>query len=218
MARLNKGGYANRKIVQVPANMGIQGVQNMQGTTRSIYDSLPLVTSSSAQTLRFFENVNTRQFPFTNITENKLQVGEQLSFERFSLALMWIAPTGEVAEIEPFARTGFSGLYRSDLNFSIAQDQVIKRLPIHTMFAPFNKDSQFYGNHYFQLFGGVSSVGIPQDIFHMDNPIIIPQQIEFVAEWKIPPITVTPPQPGYVGYVVMTISGLGSLFAPKSTY
>ena len=82
-------GNANRKIVTVNNAQGAKNINQQQGTTRIIYDSLPLVNGvNPKQTLRFFEGVNSRVFPFTNLTENKLQIGESIALQRFTFFLM----------------------------------------------------------------------------------------------------------------------------------
>lgn len=214
---------AGAKIVSVTDKLGIKGMQNMQGTTRIIYDSVPLASSASKTDLKFFENVNTRQFPLTNLTENKLQVGETIAMQRFSFMIVAIEtvggiPNGKVTDVQTLASINeFKPMYRSDLSFSISQDQVIKKLPLHSMYSPFNKDSRFNGSQTFGAGGNTSSFEISHDVFHFDNPIVIPPQIEFTGTLTIPPITL-PVTPNRAWYMVMTLEGLGSLFAPKSNY
>lgn len=215
-------GSANRKIVSVNNAQGAKNINQQQGTTRIIYDSLLLTAPGTKQTFRFFENVNTRQFPLTNITENKLQIGESIAMQRFSFAILQtVKNTLTVLNILPLDNiaAGTNAIYRSDLSISIAQDQVIKKLPLHSMYAPFNKDSRFYGQ--ILVNPGVpaleANLGFPQDVFHFDNPIVVPPQIEFVAELQLPAFNAT-----FVDtsdfYLTMTIEGLGSLYAPKATY
>lgn len=211
-------GNANTKIVRVNDNIGAKNINKMQGTTRVLYDAVKFVTSANNVTLNFFENVNLKKFPFTNISENKLQVGETIAVQRFSFAIMnCVLNTGTVTLIKPIAyEPTFWGLYASQMSFSIAQDQVLKKIPLHTMYAPFNKNSRFFGNAVNQAVGGpMLSTEEPQDVFHLDNPIVIPPQIEFTAQLQIPPVTVTDTSDFYM---VMTIEGLGSLFSPKATY
>lgn len=213
---------ANTKIVRVNKEMGATNIAQQQGTTRIIYDSLLITNTTTRQTYRFFENVNTRQFPLTNLTENKLQIGESIAMQRFSFSLLsCIKNTLTVINILPLDNIQGQGnaMYRSDLNIQIAQDTVVKKLPLHSMYAPFNKDSKFYGQ--ILVNPGVpaleANLGIPNDVFHFDNPIIIPPQIEFIAELQMPAIA-SPINPDIDTYLVMTLEGLGSLYAPKSTY
>lgn len=215
--------YAGSKIPQVTSKMGIKGIDKMQGTTRIIYDSIKLQNTTTNSTITFFENVNTRKFPFANIPENKLQVGETIAMQRFSLGIITVDVTNPLVpilrNINPLAHLGeFQSLYRSDLSVAIAQDTVVKKLPIHAMYAPFNKDSKFCGANIFGNNPGITtSFEVPHDVFHFDNPIVIPPQIEFTATLQVNPITL-PVIPNQEWHICLTVEGLGSLFAPKSNY
>jgi len=215
--------YAGNKIPQVTSKLGIKGISNMQGTTRIIYDSIKLANTTTISAIQFFENVNTRKFPFSNIPENKLQVGETIAMQRFSLSIIGVDVTNpaqpKVTGQEPLgANLEFRSLYRSDLSIAIAQDTVVKKLPIHTMYAPFNKDSKFCGANIFGNNPGITtSFEVPHDVFHFDNPIVIPPQIEFTATLQVNPITL-PVIPNQEWHLCLTIEGLGSLFAPKANY
>lgn len=215
--------YAGSKIPQVTSKMGIKGIDKMQGTTRIIYDSIKLQNTTTNSTITFFENVNTRKFPFANIPENKLQVGETIAMQRFSLGIITVDVTNPLVpilrSINPLAHlTEFQSLYRSDLSVAIAQDTVVKKLPIHAMYAPFNKDSKFIGQETFgNNPGAIGSFEKPHDVFHFDNPIVIPPQIEFTAQMQVTPIQL-PPAPNVEYHLCLTIEGLGSLFAPKANY
>lgn len=63
----------NYKLVKVAQTLGIKDLSKMQITTRQIYHAIKLQTSANISTLQFFTNVNTVNFPLTNLTENKLQ-------------------------------------------------------------------------------------------------------------------------------------------------
>jgi len=209
---------ANQKIVSVNDAMGVKGIGKQQGTTRIIYDSVKLNTSANSTTVTLFKDCKTRQYPYTNLSENKLQVGESIAMQRFSIFILEVAAgTNNPLGTLPLAYfPAFSRLYRSDMNFNIAQNQVIKQLPLHSMYAPFNHKSKFYGESQFQPAGGdLNSFQIPQDVYEFDNPIIIPPQIEFYSEIIIPAVTVPA---GFDFYLMMNIEGLGSLFSPKSNY
>jgi len=214
------GATANQKAITVTESMGIKGINGMQATTRAIYDSLKLATTSGISVLQFFENVNTRKFPFTNISENKLQVGEILAMQRFSFLILEIeASTQKVISINPLAAIGqFKVMYRSDMSISIAQDQVIKKLPLQGLYSAFNKDAKFNGSQTFGTNpGNTTSFEVSHDVFHFDNPIIIPPQIEFTMQLQIPAITL-PAAPDRDWHIMVTLEGLGSLFAPKTNY
>jgi hypothetical protein len=213
---------SNRKIVTTNEKLGIKGIQNQQGTTRIIYDSLPIDSSTQVQTLRFFENVNTRKFPLTNLTENKLQIGESIVLERFSFYILSIDKvTKQVRAVLPIdnIQAGTNAIYRSDMSIDLGQNRVVKSLPLDAMYAPFNKDAKFYGQ--ILINPGVpaltANLGMPNDVFYFDNPIVIPQQLEFVVELKIAPFAATFNDTSDF-FLVCKLEGLGSLFAPKVAF
>ena len=85
------------------------------------------------------------------------------------------------------------------------------------MYSAFNRNSNFNGSQTFGAGGITTSFEVSHDVFHFDNPIVIPPIIEFTASLTIPPI-ILPAEETKDYYLMMTLEGLGSLFAPKSTY
>jgi hypothetical protein len=219
MVRRSQGnGSAGSKIVNVNREMGVKGIGSQQGSTRIIFDAIQLQANPTNGILTLFENCKTRQFPLTNLTENKLQVGESITMQRFSFYIIeCTAATTTVLDIVPLSFFAeFNRLYGSWFDFSIAQDTVIKRYPLSAMYSAFNKDSRW--NSMYQLqpaAGDLISDEISHDVSWMDNNIVIPPQIEFKCQITVPPIVLPA---GFDFYLAMKIEGLGSLFAPKSTY
>ena len=75
----NSGITPQDKIVAVNKKFGNSGIKSQQGTSRIIYDALP-VTNNGQTTFRFFEDSSSRTFPFTNTGSdgNKLGVGDTM--------------------------------------------------------------------------------------------------------------------------------------------
>jgi hypothetical protein len=67
-------------MVGVNNKFGNTGIKSQQGTSRLIYDTLPVGTNT---TFRFFEDSASRNFPFTNTGSdgNKLGVGDTMVIE-----------------------------------------------------------------------------------------------------------------------------------------
>lgn len=210
----------NQKIVQVNKAQGVKGMGQMQGTTRVIMDAVPLIASANTQTYNLFENCKQRAFPDTNLTENKLQVGESIAVQRFSVFILQKSSvTNQALSVVPLSYFGeFQAIYASFFSFYISQDQVIKKLPLESMYAPFNPYANFMGYYNTQPAGGaLTSWTLPQDVYHMETSLIIPPQIEFMAQLQIPGIPALPAG-NYTFHLAMKIEGIGSLYAPKSTY
>lgn len=211
---------ANRKIVTTNKKLGVNGIQNMQGTTRVILDAVPLAPTTTKTTLTLFENCKNRQFPLTNLTENKLQVGESIAVEQWTIFIMQtLTATGQLLSVFPLSYfPQFHRHYGAFLSFSIAQDQVIKKQPLQSMFSVFNPNAKFMGLTQQQpAAGDLATYNYSQDIYRTKTDLIIPPQIEFVASLEVPAIDL-PAGAIYSWHMAMMIEGLGSLFAPKSTY
>lgn len=208
----------NYKLVQVAQKMGVRDLSKMQITTRQIYHALDVRQSTTPQTYTFFQNVNTSNFPFTNITDNKLQAGEALAVERAYLTILsinnTIVPGTEViTDVYPVEYDATTRPFlRSDFDLQIDRQTVTKKVSTTSWFAPFNKNAKF-GN--FLNTGGVNTYQYGQSVYHFDNSFIIIPQIEFTATITVPPMPSVSP----TGLKVMlTVEGLGCLFNPKANY
>lgn len=69
-----------QKLMYVAQELGLSTLDQMQGTTRNVFDTLanPNAANSSFD---FFKNVGQRAFPETNISDNRFQVNEALLIE-----------------------------------------------------------------------------------------------------------------------------------------
>lgn len=210
---------ANYKIAQVATRMGIKDLSKMQITTRQIYHALKINTvavPNQPQTYNFFLNVNTVNFPLTNLTENKLQAGEAIAVERAYMSILTTLPGNpmKVLEVQPIEfYPDFAPLLRSDFDLNIDRQTVTKKVNTTSFYAPFNKSANWGG----QLFDGVQYKNYGQSIYHFDNSFVIIPQIEFSVTLTSPPIT-TLPNPALDYYVMLNLEGLGCLFNPKGNY
>ena len=183
------------KINSVNNALGNTAIGQQQGSTRVIYDALPL--NALTFQLNFFENVQTRVFPFTNLNQNRLNPGESLSITRMYFCVMTAAAPPTVTLIAPLATAAATaGLYGSNFSINIAQQEVVKKYPLMSMQSTFNKSSSFANN----------------DIIEFDNYIIIPPQLEFTVQVNLPTYVAVANN-----FLVCVIEGLGSLLAPKVT-
>lgn len=209
---------ANYKLVKVAQTMGIRDLSKMQITTRQIYHALKLQSTTNPSTLQFFTNVNTVNFPLTNLTENKLQAGEALAVERayFTVIRTTVGNPNAVLDIYPIEYFSFSRpMLRGDFDLQIDRQTVTKKINTTSFYAPFNKDANF-GSVGFDLSSDPPPpLAYGQSVYHFDNSFVIIPQIEFSATLTIPPITV-PNSNDF--YLMLNLEGLGCLFNPKANY
>lgn len=185
-----------RKIIGVNDKFGNRGIKRQQGTTRIIFDSLPL---DGRETFRFFEGSNNRDFPFTNMgsSGNQLGVGEALAFERAYLLVVQDDPIFGAPIISPLTITSFGGILAGDINLEIANTQVLKPIPLASFAPEFNK------NAYFTTYTN----------FEFDTQIVLPPLLEFVSTVR----AVRQPEIADA-FLRLTFEGVGSIIAPRRTF
>ncbi len=137
---------------------------NMQGTTRAIYDSLPGLPANS--TYRFFDNVQTRPYPFSNLSQNRFETGEALAIESIAF-FMTEEAVSENTEIYNFL---FFAQGQIILDLYIGNQRVIKKLDL-------TQSVLVLGNTNF----GTSSP-YSKAVLYLETPIVIPPLVEFYAE------------------------------------
>ena len=127
------------KMVDVNNRFGNTNIAMQQGTTRVLFDSLEL---SGATELRFFENVSSRNYPFTNIGSegNRLTVGDTFVVQKIYFAVGSLdADTGVLTNIVDFRSFGWEAFMKGEFSFQIANSQVIKQLPSEIFFSTLKK-------------------------------------------------------------------------------
>jgi hypothetical protein len=185
----------SQQIVGVNQRLGNTAVPNMQGTTRFIFDSVSL-TAATSQTVTYFQNVQSRPFPASNLSSNKFEVGESLAimgitwFQTSALSSTGVV-SGVLSTVVAFSNTLLFNLY-------IGNQRVIKDLDLN------------YGRF------GVGEAYNPstaKNILHFETPIVIPPQIEFYATLTVSSNVNTRALPLYLG-----LFGQGTLLNTKSNF
>lgn len=202
--RILTGATPQQKLVAVNNKFGNTNIKNQQGTTRVIYDSLPL---DGRTNFRFFENSNTRTFPLTNIGSegNRLEVGSTFTIQKIYLNLVTYDGTNNTITATNNGVGGLAGdfsipLSTGELDFLIANSQVVKQLP--TTFA--------------NAAGFNPTAANTLDVsFGMATDIVIPPLLEFIASLKttsydLTGITFT--------HIQLFMQGTAGIIAPQATF
>ena len=187
-----------QKIVGVNNKFGNTNIKNQQGTTRVLFDSLPLDGSTE---LRFFENAGSRQYPFTNIGSegNRLNVGETFVVQKVYFGLINTDPdTGLFTDFEQLVPYGISDWSFGEWSFLIANSQVIKQLPFL---------SSFYPEY------AITAVSEVDEAFSTFTDIVIPPLLEYVLTYRIPPYVAIENK-----FLVCFIEGTAGILAPQTTF
>jgi hypothetical protein len=165
----------NAKIALVNNKLGNPSLKRNQGTSLEVYD-YQKVTPGTAQVIRFFSDVNTKTFPFTNIQQNQLTTGEALSIEYIIFSRVEVT-RGAGGTLQNFTALTQSVSELSLANFSILLDnsRILKNNSLARSIDVFNTQ------------GGTAS----NSLFYPDTDLVIPTQIPFTAELNIPANTDT---------------------------
>lgn len=194
------------KMVAVNNKFGNTNIKNQQGTTRVIYDSLPL---DGRTNFRFFETANVRTAPLTNIGSegNRLEVGSTFTIEKIYFnAVTFDAVNNTItASLNGLAFTAGDTAVpfaTGELDFFIANSQVIKQLP--TSFvngSNFNPTANNTNDHAF---------GLATDI-------VIPPLLEYIANLRTTSYATGADLQGYT-HLQCFIYGTAGIIAPQTTF
>jgi len=200
----NAGVTPQEKIVAVNKRFGNTGIQSQQGTSRIIYDSLPVLNNGQT-TFRFYEDSSSRAFPFTNTGSdgNKLGVGDTMVLSSVIFyAVKRITATGIFEDQINLLNTGNTGL--SYFNFEIANNQVVKKVTL-------TEASRQYNN----------STSAANTNLELETEIVIPPLLPYVLELRTPLSLYTllgAPGAGKEYFVFAQIIGVGGIIAPRTTF
>ena len=186
------------KLVGVNNKFGNTNIKNQQGTTRVIFDSLPLDGSTE---LRFFENASARQYPFTNIGAegNRLNVGESFVVQKVYFGI--IGTDADTGLFESFQPLGFGGPYpwmNGEFSFLIANSQVIKQLPFANCF-----NSTL----------NITATNSQDEAFNTFTDIVIPPLLEYVLTYRLNAYAAVANS-----RLVCFIEGTAGILAPQTTF
>ena len=169
---------AQAKTVAVARSMGLNNVQNQQGTSRMLYDTLPLDGTNNFQ---FFQNVQSRQYPFTNLNQNKLQEGETMTIQRMYFSVVTFDDvTGQPVDLLTFEEATLPEFYLSDWSVFFDTIQTIKDTSLSSQCSKFNKFASYANN----------------EVVTMDNNIVLPTNIQWRVALRTP--TYTPVADSYI--------------------
>jgi hypothetical protein len=181
------------KLQMIGKKMGQNNIVSQQGTTRHIWDTLPLVAGQLYY--RFFDGVNGRVFPFTNLTDNKLEAAESLACQFMHLSIINITKATNVVN----SVTGLTwGMLVGSIDFTLANTTVMKPISLLSFDPMFNRMPNNTASVY-KLF---------------TQPAIMPQ-LSFILTARFADIPA--PAQGDDNYVRLTIEGTGSILSPKGT-
>jgi hypothetical protein len=211
----------SQKLAVVAKRYNMPGLLKMQPTEQLIYDSFDLaqLSTSGSTTVSFFTNSNTKNFPLTNLQQNKLNAGNVIVIQYVQLQLVTCAVVGGVSVITNIRaleenQSGtvgatFKSLLASQLTIVLGSSEVVKDFPLTNGYAAFNPNARF-GNKAF------ASATISEQYGHSNidlrsEPVILPQ-LEFKANLQLPQVAVgVPPATAGTQFLRLCLGGFGTI-------
>jgi hypothetical protein len=205
-----------QKLSVVAKRYNMPGLLKMQPTEQIIYDSIDLNTLSGSgpTTFSFFANSNTKNFPLTNIQQNKLNAGNVIVIQYIQLALVTVA-SGVVTNIRTLEENlsgtvaaTFKPLLASQLTIVLGSSEVVKDFPLTNGYAGFNPAAKFGNKSYatatVDVQYGSSSIELRSE------PVILPQ-LEFKANLQLPQFTTGSIPAAGTQYLRLSLGGFGTI-------
>lgn len=189
------GVTPQQKLVGVNNKFGNTDIKFQQGTTRCLYDTLPLTTA--AQSFRFFEDSASRVFPFSNTGSdgNKLGVGETMVIEQIAFLIMTYDE--DLKRYTTFTNTS---LLLNDAKYDIvlANNTVVKDFQVVAQNSRFN-----------------DTPGAEQSTWYtFDTLIVIPPLLNFQVNVQLG----NAGAPGANLYLRCLLFGSAGILAPRTTF
>jgi hypothetical protein len=200
------------KFLQANRVLGAQ-MDQMQGTTRVIFDTLPNTGTNVGTSLDYFSQVSGKSSlliggqPATNLTDNRFEPGEGMVVKEIGFYNMYVSEAPGTPSILDSTIFGLSLL-----NFYIGNNRVLKDLPLlvgqtTTATNNINTVTTTTSNTNGRRFLSV----------RLMTNIVIPPQVQFYANLRLPFGGSNVDGAG-VGPLRMYVKGYGKLFNPRNNY
>lgn len=192
-----------QKLINVATKTGNETLKYQQGTTKMIYDSLPL--QNGAQVLEFFKDTNARAFPLTNVRNDQLIAGDALAIQRVSFSILVLNPDGDIVETYPLDAftsngSGFEALRFATMEMRIANQNVMNPIRLLHVLPEFNK----------------TAYNEKANVFEFAIDLGLMPQLDFSFTVKTAEIAL--PVSENTIYLSATIEGAGAQIDLKTTY
>ena len=229
-----RGGLTNplaRRISMVGRETYNKNMGKQQGTTRTIYDTIPL--TGSPNQFNFFENLANKGFPWTNLNRNSFTDAEAMNIQR---AYLTIIETSNVTDYQLLANDTIAtfGVFQAGATkatpstktqlakFSLAQASIfVSGQQILKNFSFLSADPRFnYGNQGLatlsQVTSGSTTTAYGLEVYNFASPAVIPPNREFIVSVQVPPYT-DPSGDNQNVYLRLTLEGFGAIPSVEGT-
>ena len=228
------GNPLARRISQVGKETFNRQLGKQQGTTRTIYDTIPL--TGSPNVFNFFENLANKGFPWTNLNRNSFTDQEAMNIQRAYLTFIETNNDTDYSLVstttiqifgikersnfgsDPAAKTQYAKFGLSQASIFVSGQQILKNFSFLSADPRFN-----YNNSGIAV--GINDVAddgfghvIGKEVYDFASPAVIPPNREFIVSVQVPPYV----DPGastssLTVYLRLTLEGFGAIPSVEGT-
>jgi len=211
-----------------------RGLMKQQGTTRTIYDTIPL--TGSPNVFNFFENLANKGFPWTNLNRNSFTDAEAMNIQRAYLSFIEVdndtdysiisSSTIQIFGVYERANFGANPNTKSQLaKFGLAQcsifvsgQQILKNFSFLSADPRFNYANQGFSANAVSTATGETSFGqrVGREVYDFASPAVIPPNREFIVSVQVPQYT-EPSGTSNTIYLRLTLEGFGAIPSVEGT-
>lgn len=221
-----------RRIGMVGRETYNRGLSKQQGTTRTIYDTIPL--TGSPNVFNFFENLSNKGFPWTNLNRNSFTDAEAMNIQRAYLSIIetsadtdYTILAGTAIQIfgiherasfasDPAAKSQYAKFGLAQASIFVSGQQILKN------FSFLSADPRFNYNNY-----GITTAmndtiddgfkhTVGKEVYDFASPAVIPPNREFIVSVQVPPYQ-DPSAAGNNVYLRLTLEGFGAIPSVEGT-
>jgi hypothetical protein len=213
-----------------------KGLTKQQGTTRTIYDTIPL--TGSPNQFNFFENLANKGFPWTNLNRNSFTDAEAMNIQRAYLSFIetsndtdytiLAATTIQIygiseranTSVDPATKTQYAKFGMAQASIFVSGQQILKNFSFLSADPRFNYKNQGFSSALTGFASGSSpsSYGVNRglEVYDFASPAVIPPNREFIVSVQVPPYT-DPSATGTNVYLRLTLEGFGAIPSVEGT-
>ena len=212
-SRMPQRPGAAGRLINAARETGTKNMGKQQGTTWTIYDTVDLFNSGT--TLQFFQALNGKNYPWTNLQQNKFSQDEGMVIERAYLTILnvtggtqsFIYTPGSINLPQTIEESAFPEFYLAEGTIIISGSQVLKKFSFLSSFAPFNYSAKFSGLSSNGEQGEV--IGRGHSVYNFSSTPAIPPNVEFSVPISVPQFQL--PANAGLSYCRLTLEGFGSI-------
>ena len=220
-----------RRISMVGRETYNKGLGRQQGTTRVIYDTIPL--TGTPNQFNFFENLANKGFPWTNLNRNSFTDAEAMNVQRAYLSFIVTSNDTDYQLLAADTMQIFGVFQRSNsqatptttnqfAKFGLAQGSIfISGQQILKNFSFLSADPRFnYSNQGItslaEVTTGSTVAAYGLEVYNFASAAVIPPNREFIVSVQVPPYT-DPSATGTNVYLRLTLEGFGAIPSVEGT-